>query len=1338
MTRPLLHFGLLALLAATSALCIPAVAAPRSSAGRQQSEEDIDRNIRRLNEKLEALGATWRAARTSLSSLTEDEFRLMFPPLPPLPEKLRRTLPVIKAPAGATFPSVWDWREMNGVTPVKDQHSPQRCGSCYAFAACAQLESFIKIYDGRNEDLSEQQVLSCHNPISFPVGGCLGGTVDRAYNLFMDPGAVSETCMVYQALDDEVPCREDVCAIHGRISGFSLVSPDENSLKLALLSGPVWVGMYIDTDFRNYGSGCFSFTTPPNPLTEINHAMLCVGWVDVMCGDGAGAWIVKNSFGTAWGDSGYVYVRFGTPTFANAAFQIDYVNEPPAPLCLKQPDGAQVWAAGSKHRIRWHCATLPVDHFEVGYRIGSEYSVIDEWVDVQSRELLWTVPERPREDCRIEITARDSSGEAICSDMSNAPFAIVTPKVEWDVSGIGVCSAAGYQGAPRIATGAPGGAIIVWQDQRNGNSDVYGQLIDGVGNALWRAGGAPICRDPYNQRNCQVACSGSVRAFVVWEDDRNCEAMGELQCGPDIYGQVIDSIGVGLENDIKICSVEGSQLNPQVVSDQFSGAIVVWEDYRERRGDSDLYAQRISPMGQLAWAASGVPICTATGAQRLAQVMSDGEGGAFVAWTDSRANGSAIYAQRIGPDGRLAWKADGVGVCTGAGSRSLQRMVPDGTGGAILIWVDAGVGTGQDIYAQRLSSSGVIRWGAAGVVVCAAPEDQYAADAAADGAGGAVVAWCDNRGEWVGEIPMNRAAGTEDIYAQKINADGNVQWAADGVGVCTLPRTQETPRIVSDGVGGAVIFWRDKRDSGWIDVGETELPQAEDNYDIFFQRIDALGNALWRENGEPFCADLTEQENICAAADPSGSAYVAWNDTRNGDRDVFMQKLRGVNAQPRCDVSAAIVRNGVARPVADDYLFGCPHGDGGDALLIRCDFRDEDMEMIGTVQPGDIVLDTGTLGFSLCDADGRDTAGTAANGYRVSLLRTCIGGCSDCCGGGCSEKTRYPQNLTVRFHNAVIGHVNGLRVKGLDVNGDGVVNGFENDLLGRVLGTEPSDSTYSSSCDYNADGVVDISDFAILGAHYGHACPRGAPPARTSPVTLRFFVAKAADADTVNRRSVSVFLENVHDVSSACFGLYNESTTLEYAGWIPSPGFLAASEAVEVTRDGRAILFVGAHRMQSVEGASVEIGTLLYNVIIEEVHGGGIHERMIGADDFVLAFGEVTDVRGATMRISGSQYEEEKVVCPNYLANCFPNPFNPATTIVYSIEERGRVTLQIFDVAGRLVKTLVDEVQEPRSTGYAVQWHGRNNAGREVSSGVYLCHLAAAGFSDTRKIVLLK
>lgn len=126
------------------------------------------------------------------------------------------------------------------------------------------------------------------------------------------------------------------------------------------------------------------------------------------------------------------------------------------------------------------------------------------------------------------------------------------------------------------------------------------------------------------------------------------------------------------------------------------------------------------------------------------------------------------------------------------------RMVSDNEKGAVVSWVDFRAnGTFSDIYAQRIDSNGYSMWTADGVVVCNNAFDQDGAKITEAGSGEVIICWRDKRnGNW-------------DIYAQKLDANGNTLWSANGISVCTKALVQKDPHLSSDGSGGAIIVWED-------------------------------------------------------------------------------------------------------------------------------------------------------------------------------------------------------------------------------------------------------------------------------------------------------------------------------------------------------------------------------------------------------------------------------------------------------------------------------------------------------------------------------------------------
>ena len=127
----------------------------------------------------------------------------------------------------------------------------------------------------------------------------------------------------------------------------------------------------------------------------------------------------------------------------------------------------------------------------------------------------------------------------------------------------------------------------------------------------------------------------------------------------------------------------------------------------------------------------------------------------------------------------------------------------------------------------------------------------------------------------------------------------------------------------------------------------------------------------------------------------------------------------------------------------------------------------------------------------------------------------------------------------------------------------------------------------------------------------------------------------------------------------------------------------------------------------------------------------------LSAADFELRVADIMTTAGEA-RLGGAAVAASSIprVVHNELAQNHPNPFNPTTTISYSIAKRGHVVVAVYAVDGRRVRTLVDEVQS--SDIYRVSWDGTDNRGSKVASGVYFYRISSPQFSATKKMVLLK
>src|SRR3989304_7077001 len=206
-----------------------------------------------------------------------------------------------------------------------------------------------------------------------------------------------------------------------------------------------------------------------------------------------------------------------------------------------------------------------------------------------------------------------------------------------------------------------------------------------------------------------------------------------------------------LENTA-ICTTPGQQSSLQIVSDGAGGAIIAWEDTRNVH--FDIYAQRIDAHGNVLWIKDGIPVCAVDNAQNSPCIATDGAGGAVIIWQDFRTNYADLCAQRINKNGELLWAKDAVLVCGTSGSQSAPVVVNDGVGGVIVVWQDFRR-TYADIYAQRVDGSGKTAWERSGIALCNAPGHESFPVITGNGAEGAIVAWVDTRN------------GNNDVFAQQ-------------------------------------------------------------------------------------------------------------------------------------------------------------------------------------------------------------------------------------------------------------------------------------------------------------------------------------------------------------------------------------------------------------------------------------------------------------------------------------------------------------------------------------------------------------------------------------------
>jgi len=310
-----------------------------------------------------------------------------------------------------------------------------------------------------------------------------------------------------------------------------------------------------------------------------------------------------------------------------------------------------------------------------------------------------------------------------------------------------------------------------------------------------------------------------------------------------------------------------SQVQPKVVGADDGGAFVVWTDQGTHPGSGSDYvvlAQKLGPGGASEWEESGVRVGFTAGAQSLAQLASDDQGGVIVAWSQFDASGSnaAVYAQRFTAKGQRLWGDQGVRLAPLEASTDFA-LVGDGAGGAFtvgdtLVRDDSLSGYDRRLLLQHAGDRGQLLWPAGALRVSEGRGSQFEPKAVPDGHGGVIVAWIDGRDLFPGGF-------NADVYAQRFTGDGSRLWLSTGAPVCLNKAPQWSLAVIARPSGGIDLAWADTR----------KYPLFQ--YQVYAQALDENGEPRWTQDGV-LVSPYGEQGAAALADDGADGIIVAWNE----------------------------------------------------------------------------------------------------------------------------------------------------------------------------------------------------------------------------------------------------------------------------------------------------------------------------------------------------------------------------------------------------------------------------------------------------------------------------
>lgn len=395
-----------------------------------------------------------------------------------------------------------------------------------------------------------------------------------------------------------------------------------------------------------------------------------------------------------------------------------------------------------------------------------------------------------------------------------------------------------------------------------------------VARAEWPRFGRPVVTAINGQQHAAVARDGAGGAIITWQDFRSPRvntfaqhvlASGELDARWPVDGRSL------LADPAALDSADGGQISQRIVSDGAGGAIVAWLDNRSPVTEIDVFAQHVLASGVVdpAWPANGAGLCVVEGVQNSLVLAPDGVGGAIAAWLDVRPGGASadIFAQHILSSGTVdpRWPVNGIAVSAPPGAQELPVIAEDGAGGAFVAWEDARDPNNLDVFAEHVLSTGTLdpAWPVDGLPVGATIGSQGRPAIGFDGCHGAIVAWVDNR------------SGTADhIFAQHVILTGvDPAWPANGRGISGATAEESRPILVTDGAGGAIVSWQAFN----FNVAE------------YAQHVTAAGTVdpAWPAAGLRLSASELDETQGAIAADDAGGAIVAWRE----NFDVIVQHV---------------------------------------------------------------------------------------------------------------------------------------------------------------------------------------------------------------------------------------------------------------------------------------------------------------------------------------------------------------------------------------------------------------------------------------------------------------
>lgn len=408
------------------------------------------------------------------------------------------------------------------------------------------------------------------------------------------------------------------------------------------------------------------------------------------------------------------------------------------------------------------------------------------------------------------------------------------------------------QRSPIVVADKARGVIVVWEDNRKlTDFDLYAQRILESGTLAWGGNGAAISNANEDQRAPAIAVTDTGSFFVGWIDNQN-EAEIKLR------GFGFDGIPVWPGATL---AHNGNNSPPRVF---FSGSGEIISAAYLSGFFHDVISIQITEGGGNVRLLPNKTIMNAAAEGRQPDrppaVAPALDGGAVSAWTDTRMD-TVVYVIGMHANGNI-WEKGEFAVGESVASGTSPAVISDGSFGVLVAWIQKEVGSQNDmVFVTRLNDAGAAAWSLEIAQLPTTFGDKKELRAVSDGDGGAYLMW------------QNITGGGPRLYVQRVRNNGEF-WPLD-ISLATAVGAQIEAQLAATGTG-LVAAWNDDRN------GEA---------DIFAQAVNANGSRLWAPEGVTVSNAFDNQTKPSIASDGLGGAIIAWQDSRNGNLDIYAQRV---------------------------------------------------------------------------------------------------------------------------------------------------------------------------------------------------------------------------------------------------------------------------------------------------------------------------------------------------------------------------------------------------------------------------------------------------------------